>query len=93
MAIQPSSNQNMERRPQGLTFAQMWQDIKKHRLAMYKVLSVTFILSAIYALSIPNYYTCKVMLAPEMNSSKNSGSLAGLASTFVLAPPMVVVMP
>ncbi len=79
MAIQ---TQNREIRPQGLTFTQMWQDIKKHRLTMYKVLAITFILSAIYALSLPNYYTCKVMLAPEISSSKGSSSLAGLASTF-----------
>lgn len=79
MAIQ---TQNTEPRPQGLTFTQMWQDIKKHRLTMYKVLAAACVLSVIYALSLPNYYTCKVMLAPEISSSKGSSSLAGLASTF-----------
>ena len=79
MAIQPA---NREPRPQGPTFSKLGQDIKKHRHTMYKVLAVTFILSAIYTLSIPNYYTCKVMLAPEVTSSKGSSSLAGLASTF-----------
>lgn len=79
MAIQ---TQNTEPRPQGLTFTQMWQDIKKHRLTMYKVLAAACVLSVIYALSLPNYYTCKVMLAPEISGSKGSSSLAGLASTF-----------
>lgn len=79
MAIQPS---NREPRPQGPTFTKLGQDIKKHRLTMYKMLTVTFVLSAIYALSLPNYYTCKVMLAPEISNSKGSSSLAGLASTF-----------
>lgn len=79
MAIQPA---NREPRPQGPTFTKLGQDIKKHRLIMYKVLAITFVLSAIYALSLPNYYTCKVMLAPEISSSKSSSSLAGLASTF-----------
>lgn len=79
MAIQ---TQNTAPRPQGPTFTKLGQDIKKHRLIMYKVLGITFILSAIYALSLPNYYTCKVMLAPEISSSKGSSSLAGLASTF-----------
>ena len=79
MAIQPA---NREPRPQGPTFTKLGQDIKKHRFTMYKVLAITFVLSAIYALSLPNYYTCKVMLAPEISSSKGSSSLAGLASTF-----------
>ena len=79
MAIQLA---NREPRPQGPTFTKLGQDIKKHRLTMYKVLAVTFVLSAIYALSLPNYYTCKVMLAPEISSSKGSSSLAGLASSF-----------
>lgn len=79
MAIQPV---NREPRPQGPTFTKLGQDIRKHRLTMYKVLGITFVLSTIYALSLPNYYTCKVMLAPEISSSKSSNSLAGLASTF-----------
>ena len=80
--IEANKTSLRESRPQGLTFTQMGQDIKKHRLTMYKVLAVTFILSAIYALSLPNYYTCKVMLAPEITNTKGSGSLAGLASSF-----------
>ena len=60
----------------------MGQDIKKHRFTMYKALAVAFILSVIYSLSIPNYYTCKVMLAPEITNTKGSGSLAGIASSF-----------
>ena len=80
--IEANKTSLRESRPQGLTFTQMGQDIKKHRLTMYKVLAVTFVLSAIYALSLPNYYTCKVMLAPEITNTKGSGSLAGLASSF-----------
>ena len=65
------------------TLGQLWQDIKKHKKLYYKVLSITFIVSAIITLSIPNYYKCTVMLAPELSGSNNSSSsLLSLASSF-----------
>lgn len=44
--------------------------------------AVVFVLSAIYALSLPRYYSAKVALAPEYSSgsSLGSGSLGSLAS-------------
>ena len=65
------------------TLGQLWQDIKKHKKLYYKVLSITFIVSAIITLSIPNYYKCTVMLAPELSGGNKSASgLASLASSF-----------
>ena len=65
------------------TLGQLWQDIKKHRSLYYKVLGITFIASAIITLSIPNYYKCTVMLAPEMpGGTKGTSGLASLASSF-----------
>ena len=65
------------------TFGQLWQDIKKHKKLYYKVLGITFIVSAIITLSIPNYYTCTVMLAPEIpGGNKGTSGLASLASSF-----------
>ena len=65
------------------TLGQLWQDIKKHRKLYYKVLSITFIVSAIIMLSIPNYYKCTVMLAPEIpGGNKGTSGLASLASSF-----------
>lgn len=64
------------------TLSQLWQDIKKHKKLYYKVLGVTFIVSAIIMLSIPNYFKCTVTLSPEMSGSKSSGGLASLASSF-----------
>jgi hypothetical protein len=47
------------------------------------VLPIAFVLAAIYALSLPNFYNCTVKLSPEMSGSKASaGSLASLASSF-----------
>ena len=65
------------------TLSQLWQDIKKHRKLYYKVLGITFIAAAIITLSIPNYYKCTVMLAPEMpGGTKGTSGLASLASSF-----------
>lgn len=65
------------------TLGQLWQDIKKHKKLYYKVLCITFIISAIITLSIPNYYKCTVMLAPEISGgNKGTSGLASLASSF-----------
>lgn len=65
------------------TLGQLWQDIKKHKKLYYKVLGITFIVSAIIMLSIPNYYKCTVMLAPEIpGGNKGTSGLASLASSF-----------
>lgn len=65
------------------TLSQLWQDIKKHKKLYYKVLGITFIVSAIIMLSIPNYYRCTVMLAPELSGMGiKSGGLSSLASSF-----------
>ena len=65
------------------TLGQLWQDVKKHHKLYYKVLSITFIVSAIITLSIPNYYKCTVMLAPEIpGGNKGTSGLASLASSF-----------
>ena len=65
------------------TLGQLWQDVKKHHKLYYKVLGITFIVSAIITLSIPNYYKCTVMLAPELSGgNKSTSGLASLASSF-----------
>ncbi len=73
----------MENQVQKPTFGQLWQDIKTHRKLYYKVLPATFVVAAIIMLSIPNYYKCTVMLAPELSSMgvKSSG-LSSIASSF-----------
>ena len=66
------------------TLAQLWQDIKKHRKLYFKVLGITFIVSAILLIGTPNYYRCTVKLAPELSGSKSTSSLASIASSFGL---------
>ena len=65
-------------------FGKIFQDIKKHKKLYYKVLPIAFVLAAIYALSLPNYYQCTVKLSPELSSSRSSSGLASLASNFGL---------
>lgn len=72
----------MEEKTEKPSFGMLWQDIKKHKFLFFKVLTATFVVSAVIALSIPNYYKCTVMLAPELNGAKSGGSLSGLASSF-----------
>lgn len=73
-------NQQEEERP--IDFIKLFTDIRKHKKLYYKVLSVTFMASAILMLSIPNYYKCEVMLAPELSRVSNSTSLLSLANSF-----------
>lgn len=66
-----------------ISFRQIFQDILKHKTLYKKVLLVSFLLVAIYAISLPNYYNCTVKLSPELSGSSGSkGGLVGLASSF-----------
>ena len=66
-----------------IDFKKIGSDLKKRRKLYYKVLPITFVLAAIYALGLPNYYTCTVKLSPEMSTSRSSvAGLAALASSF-----------
>lgn len=48
----------------------------------YKVLPIVFVLSCVYILSIPRYYTSEIKLAPEMESSGAGGALGSIAASF-----------
>ena len=73
----------LEEEASSIDFGKIFKDLLRHKRLYFIVLPVAFVLAAIYALSLPNYYTCKVTLAPEMGgSSRSAGSLAGLASSF-----------
>ena len=66
-----------------IDFGKIFNDLLKHKKLYFKVLPVAFVLAAIYSLSLPNYYSCTVKLAPELGSSvKAGGGLADLASSF-----------
>ena len=65
-----------------IDFAKIFQDIRKRKKLYYKVLPIVFVLTAVFSLSLPNYYVCTVKLSPELSSSRTSSSLLSLASSF-----------
>jgi uncharacterized protein involved in exopolysaccharide biosynthesis len=65
-----------------IDFKKIFADLLKHKMLYAKVLPITFVVAAILALSIPNYYNCTVKLSPEMSGSKSTSGLAALASSF-----------
>lgn len=71
------------RKSQPIDFGAIWQALKKNRKLYYVVLPVAFVLAVIIAKSIPTYYKCEVLLAPESSAGGGSTSqLASLASSF-----------
>lgn len=74
------NNQKKDKTP--IDFAKLFADIWKYKKLYYKVLPITFVVSAILMLSIPNVYRCEVMLAPELTRANSSNSLLSLAYSF-----------
>jgi uncharacterized protein involved in exopolysaccharide biosynthesis len=67
-----------------IDFSQMRQALKKHA-RLYKILlPAAFLLACFYQLSLHNYYSCTVKLAPELSNKSRSVSLGNLASQFGL---------
>jgi len=71
------------KKPAPIDFGAMWAAIKKHRKLYYKVLPVAFVIACIYVKSLPDYYTCKILLAPETGGGSSSmSSISSIASSF-----------
>jgi hypothetical protein len=64
-----------------IDFNALFSAIWKHKLLYIIVLPLSLILGAIYAKSLPQYYTCQVALAPELGGATSTGSLSSLASS------------
>ena len=75
-------NQEFLEEESSIDFKKIFSDLLKHKKLYYKVLPIAFVVAAIYALSLPNYYSCTVKLSPELSGSKSTSSLASLASSF-----------
>lgn len=70
------------RKPQPIDFGAIGQAISKNRKLYYIVLAIAFVVAMVITKSIPTYYKCEVMLAPEASSGGNNmGQLASLASS------------
>lgn len=55
--------------------------IWKKKKLFFWTLPIAFVLSCVYILSIPRYYTSDVKLAPELGSSMGGGTLGDIASS------------
>ena len=76
-------NKTITSKRKPIDYGKIYRDLLKYKRLYYIVLPVTFVLAALYMLSIPNYYTCTVKLSPELsNRSTSTSSLASLASSF-----------
>ena len=77
-----SSGSSVVDEESSIDFGKIFQDLLRHKMLYVKVLPVAFVLAAIYALSLPNFYNCTVKLSPELSSSRSTSGLASLASSF-----------
>ena len=74
--------ENMEKKKSSIDYGKLLQDLLKYKKLFYKVLGATFVAACVIALSIPSSYKCMVTLSPEMATTRSSGSLAALATSF-----------
>lgn len=80
--MEENKNISVEQEESSIDFGAIFGAMKKHKRLYYKVLAITFVVGCILMLSIPNYYKCEVMLAPELSSSGSRNSLSSLAASF-----------
>lgn len=67
---------------QVIDLAEIAKTLWQKRRTFYKIWIWTFVLSCIWILPQPRYYTCEVKLAPEMSGDQSMGGLSSLASSF-----------
>lgn len=60
----------------------VFQKIAERKKLFLKTLPIAFVVSCLWILPQPRYYTCDVMLAPESTEESATGSLSSLASSF-----------
>ena len=72
-------------RDQKIDYIRVYKEICKRKQLYIKTLSITFILSCIWVFPKPRYYTCNVMLAPELSTDNTDGTLSSIASSFGLS--------
>ena len=65
-----------------IDFKQIWMTLWNKKKLFFKVWVVTFLLSCLWILPQPRYYTTEVSVAPESADAKEAGNLASIASSF-----------
>ena len=66
-----------------IDFVRISRNLRKHKRLYFIVMPAAFVLAFFYTISLPNFYSCSVKLAPELGGkSGGAGALSGLASSF-----------
>ena len=53
-----------------IDYGAIFAALKKHKSLYKKVLAITFVVACIIVISLPNKYTCEVLLAPELSTRR-----------------------
>ena len=73
---------NMNNNPEVINLRLIVNKIWANRRLFYKILPIVFVVSSLYIVSIPRYYSSETKLVPEMGNTMNGGALGDLASSF-----------
>lgn len=57
-------------------YGQIFATLKKYKRLYMKVLLITFVGACVYTLGLRNYYTCEVLLSPELSTTNRSSNMA-----------------
>ena len=72
----------MEKKKLNIDIKKVVKTALQRKWLFVKVWVITFVLSCIWILPQPRYYTSEVSIAPESTDMKDAGNLASLASSF-----------
>lgn len=73
--------QHKEKEPV-IDFPRLWAALVRRKKTYFKVIPTVIMVVWVITLGLPNYYKCKIQLAPEEDTGGSAGTLAMLASSF-----------
>lgn len=65
-----------------IDFPRLWAALVRRKMTYFKVIPTVILVVWIITLGLPDYYKCKIQLAPEEDTGGSAGTLAMLASSF-----------
>lgn len=74
--------QHRKKKDPVIDFPRIWAALVRRKKTYFKVIPTVILVVWIISLGLPNYYNCKIQLAPEDNNGGSAGTLAMLASSF-----------
>ena len=74
--------QHKKKKEPVIDFSRLWAALVRRKMTYFKVIPTVILVVWIITLGLPDYYKCKIQLAPEDNSGRTASSLAMIASTF-----------